>query len=80
MFEGVGTVLDFFIKRQETGACFGFVEMGSIEEAETAINKLSGKRVGGRMMRVNFAKPKPPRTGGRDNNSDRPSGGFKGPR
>jgi RNA recognition motif-containing protein len=65
MFEGVGTVLDFLIKRQETGNCFGFVEMGSLEEAETAIDKINGKRIASRMMKVYYAKPKQNRTGGR---------------
>jgi len=80
MFEGLGTILDFYIKRQETGNCFGFVEMGSIEEAESAISKLNGKRICGKMLRISFAKPKVPRTGGREGNSERSSGGFKGPR
>jgi hypothetical protein len=41
------------------------VEMGSLEEAETAINKINGKRIGSRMMKVYYAKPKQNRAGGR---------------
>ncbi len=35
---------------------FGFVEMGSAEEAKAAIDALNGKNVDGRDLRVNFAK------------------------
>ena len=53
---------------------FGFVEMGSDEEAQAAINGLNGQPLGGRDLVVNEARPmepRPPRTGG---------GGFGGPR
>ena len=43
---------------------FGFVEMGSEEEAEAAITALSGKEHLGRALTVNEAKPREPRTGG----------------
>jgi len=46
---------------------FGFVEMGSSEEAQAAINGLHGKNVGGRDLTVNVARPmeaRPPRSGG----------------
>ena len=35
---------------------FGFVEMGSSEEATAAINSLNGKNVDGRDLTVNVAK------------------------
>ncbi len=53
---------------------FGFVEMGSDAEAQTAINAMNGQQIGGRGLVVNEARPmepRPPRTGG---------GGFGGPR
>ncbi|WP_395027080.1 RNA recognition motif domain-containing protein [Comamonas odontotermitis] len=53
---------------------FGFVEMGSDEEAQAAINGMNGQSLGGRNLVVNEARPmepRPPRTGG---------GGFGGPR
>ena len=53
---------------------FGFVEMGSDEEAQAAINGLNGQPLGGRDLVVNEARPmepRPPSTGG---------GGFGGPR
>ena len=45
---------------------FGFVEMGSEEEAKTAIEALNGTELGGRTLTVNEAKPQAPRTGGFD--------------
>ena len=53
---------------------FGFVEMGSDEEAQAAINGMNGQSLGGRNLVVNEARPmepRPPRSGG---------GGFGGPR
>jgi cold-inducible RNA-binding protein len=46
---------------------FGFVEMGSADEAQAAIAGLHGQSVGGRALTVNVARPmeaRPPRTGG----------------
>ena len=43
---------------------FGFVTMGSPEEAEAAINALNGKSMDGRALTVNIAKPREERTGG----------------
>ena len=43
---------------------FGFVEMGSDDEATAAINALNGAEHDGRNLTVNEAKPKEPRSGG----------------
>jgi len=46
---------------------FGFVEMGSDAEAQTAINAMNGQQYGGRGIVVNEARPmepRPPRSGG----------------
>lgn len=43
---------------------FGFVEMGSDQEAQAAIAGLSGKEVGGRSLTVNEARPREDRGGG----------------
>ncbi len=43
---------------------FGFVEMGSGEEAQAAITALNGQDHGGRALTVNEAKPREPRSGG----------------
>lgn len=43
---------------------FGFVEMSSDAEAQTAISALNGKDHGGRALTVNEAKPRENRSGG----------------
>ena len=43
---------------------FGFVEMGSTEEAKKAITALNGTQFEGRTLTVNEAKPQEPRSGG----------------
>ncbi len=43
---------------------FGFVEMGSDDEAKAAIDALNETELGGRTLTVNEAKPQAPRTGG----------------
>lgn len=40
---------------------FGFVEMPNKDQAESAINALNDSDVGGRNVRVNEARPRPPR-------------------
>jgi len=54
------------IKDRDTGRSkgFGFVEMGSEEEANAAIDALSGKDHDGRALNVSEAKPREPRSGG----------------
>jgi cold-inducible RNA-binding protein len=59
---------------------FGFVEMGSDAEAQTAINGMNGQSLGGRSVTVNEARPmeaRPPRTGG-FGGGDRSGGGGGG--
>ena len=43
---------------------FGFVEMSSQSEAQTAMEALNGTQLEGRSLTVNEAKPQRPRTGG----------------
>jgi RNA recognition motif-containing protein len=67
MFEEFGTVASAqVITDRESGRSkgFGFVEMGSDQEAQAAINALNGKDVGGRALTVNEAKPREERGGG----------------
>jgi RNA recognition motif-containing protein len=40
---------------------FGFVEMESSEDASEAITSLDGNEVNGRKLKVNEARPRPPR-------------------
>jgi RNA recognition motif-containing protein len=43
---------------------FGFVTMGSPEEAEKAIQAMNGKELDGRALTVNIARPREERSGG----------------
>src|SRR5258707_546676 len=54
------------IQDRDTGRSkgFGFVEMGTDEEAQAAIGALSGQQHDGRALTVNEAKPREPRSGG----------------
>ena len=61
MFEPFGRVESAqVIMDRDTGRSkgFGFVEMGSDQEAQAAITGLNGKDVGGRSLTVNEARPK----------------------
>ncbi len=53
---------------------FGFVEMSSDSEAQTAIQELNGSSLDGRKITVNEAKPK----GSRDNRRGAGRGGYGG--
>ena len=55
---------------------FGFVEMGSDEEAAAAMAALDGFESGGRTLKVNEAKPRPSGGGGGDGGG----GGYGGGR
>lgn len=57
---------------------FGFVEMGSAEEAKKAITALNGTQFEGRTLTVNEAKPQEPRSGGGGGGGGR--GGDRGGR
>ena len=57
---------------------FGFVEMGSEQQAQTAIAALNGQDHGGRALTVNEAKPKENRSGGGGGGGRREYGGNSG--
>jgi RNA recognition motif-containing protein len=79
MFEVYGTVQSAqIIMDRETNRSkgFGFVEMGSDQEAQAAIAGLSGKQSGGRALTVNEAKPREDRGGGGGRSGGR--GGYGG--
>jgi cold-inducible RNA-binding protein len=57
---------------------FGFVEMGSDDEAQAAIAALDGKDHNGRALTVNEAKPREARSGGGGGGGGR--GGYGGGR
>jgi len=67
MFAPHGTVQSAqVIMDRDTGRSkgFGFVEMGSDQEAQAAIQALNGSQLQGRTLTVNEAKPREDRGGG----------------
>ncbi len=67
IFGAFGTVQSAeVIMDRDTGRSkgFGFVEMGSDEEAQAAIAGVNGMEHGGRTLTVNEARPREPRSGG----------------
>jgi RNA recognition motif-containing protein len=68
LFEQFGSVQSAqVIMDRDTGRSkgFGFVEMGSDQEAQAAITGLNGKEIEGRALTVNEARPKTEGGGGR---------------
>ena len=57
---------------------FGFVEMGSDQEAQAAIQALNGAEVEGRTLTVNEARPKTEGGGGRGGRGGYGGGGGRG--
>jgi RNA recognition motif-containing protein len=83
MFAPHGTVQSAqVIMDRDTGRSkgFGFVEMGSDQEAQAAIKALSGQMVGGRSLTVNEARPREAGGGGRGGGGGRSYGGGGGGR
>ena len=67
LFAQAGTVETVSVVRDmATGRArgFAFVEMGSDEEAQQAINQVNGVELGGRALTVNEARPKTSGGGG----------------
>ncbi len=78
LFESFGTVQSAqVIMDRDTGRSkgFGFVEMGSDQEAQAAITGLNGKEIEGRALTVNEARPKTEGGGGRGGGG---GGGYGG--
>lgn len=68
LFSAYGSVQSAqVIMDRDTGRSkgFGFVEMGSDEEAQAAISSMNGKEIEGRALTVNEARPKESGGGGR---------------
>lgn len=73
LFSQAGTVKSAqVIKDRVSGRSkgFGFVEMSTPEEAQSAIGKFNGQDFNGRALTVNLARPREERSGG--------GGGFRG--
>lgn len=61
LFGQHGTVVDAVVitdRASGRSKGFGFVEMGSEEEANAAIEKLNGSELEGRKLTVNMARPR----------------------
>ncbi|MBU0755546.1 MAG: RNA-binding protein [Planctomycetes bacterium] len=83
LFSEYGTVDSAkVIMDRDTGRSkgFGFVEMGSDDEAKAAISGLDGKECGGRNIKVNEAKPRENRGGGGGGGGRGGYGGGRGGR
>jgi RNA recognition motif-containing protein len=81
LFAAHGTVQSAqVIMDRDTGRSkgFGFVEMGSDQEAQAAIAALNGKEVDGRALTVNEARPKEGGGGGRGGRGGGYGGGGGG--
>ena len=81
LFGQAGTVESAnIVEDRETGRSrgFGFIEMSSKEEAQTAIEQLNGKEVDGRSLTVNEAKPREERSGGGGGGNRGGGGGGRG--
>jgi cold-inducible RNA-binding protein len=81
LFSTVGTVTSAnIIEDRETGRSrgFGFVEMSSAAEGETAIAQMNGKELDGRTLKVNEAKPRENGGGGGGGGYNRGGGGGGG--
>jgi len=80
LFGQAGTVESVnIVEDRDTGRSrgFGFVEMSSKEEGETAIEQLNGKEIDGRALTVNEARPREERSGG-GGGGNRGGGGGRG--
>src|SRR5687767_266273 len=80
MFAAHGNVLEAnLMMDRESGRPrgFGFVTMGTAEEAAAAMNALNGKSVDNRALTVNVAKPREERTGGGGGRSGGGGGGRR---
>ena len=78
LFQAYGEVTSVnIITDRDTGRPrgFGFVEMATDEAASAAIGALDGQEVDGRTLKVNEAKPRAPRSGGRGGGSRGGGGG-----
>jgi RNA recognition motif-containing protein len=83
LFSAFGTVASAqVIEDRETGRSkgFGFVEMGTDQEAQAAIQGLNEKEQDGRPLTVNEARPREERGGGGGGGRGGRGGGYGGGR
>jgi len=81
LFAQAGTVQSAsVVEDRDTGRSrgFAFVEMSSNAEAAAAIEQFNGKDLGGRLLKVNEAKPRENRNGSTGRNFGGNRGGSRG--
>lgn len=81
LFSQAGTVKSAqVIKDRASGRSkgFGFVEMSTQDEAQSAISMFHGKDFNGRALTVNLARPREERPGGFRSGGRRQGGGDRG--
>ena len=81
LFSQTGTVESAnIVEDRDTGRSrgFGFVEMSSAAEAQTAIEQFNGKEIDGRSLTVNEARPREDRGSGGGGNRGGGRGGNRG--
>jgi RNA recognition motif-containing protein len=82
LFAQAGTVKSAQVIRDRASGRskgFGFVEMSSSDEAQSAITMFHGKDYSGRPLTVNLARPREDRPGGGGGGGFRSSGGGRRP-
>jgi RNA recognition motif-containing protein len=82
LFSQAGTVKSAQVIRDRASGRskgFGFVEMSSSDEAQSAITMFHGKDYSGRPLTVNLARPREDRPGGGGGGGFRSSGGGRRP-
>jgi RNA recognition motif-containing protein len=82
LFSQAGTVKSAQVIRDRASGRskgFGFVEISSSEEAQSAITMFHGKDFSGRPLTVNLARPREDRPGGGGGGGFRNSGGGRRP-
>jgi RNA recognition motif-containing protein len=81
MFAAFGSVQSAeVVADRDTGRSkgFAFVEMGTDQEAQAAIQGMNGKEHDGRALTVNEARPREERSGGGGGGGRRGGGGYGG--
>jgi cold-inducible RNA-binding protein len=83
LFDKAGSIESAqIVEDRDTGRSrgFAFVEMSSEEDAEAAIAQFNGREIGGRVLKVNEAKPRENRSSGRSGGGYRANQGGVGGR
>jgi|688.fasta_scaffold698720_2 arginine/serine-rich splicing factor 7 len=75
-FGSYGSITDVYVKPKDTFA-FAFVTFSSMDEAQDAIQGMSGRSICGKRVRIDIAKPRQRNGGDRGGNDNRGRGGDR---